>query len=180
MTMAIQSFLLIWLCVSAVAAAETRTVVRHEGTQRIVEGWMLTAADRATAWSILTDYARFPEFMPGIHANQVLASANGVTMIDQRGEVVSGRFRMAYTGQIRVEEHAGEGLDILFLSGPFKDVRGEWNIEPGRPLKLIYRMHMDLMKSPFPPPMAPAIAEQQVRTWVEFVREMERRKAKLA
>jgi hypothetical protein len=37
-------------------------------------------------------------------------------------------------------------------------------------------MHMDLMKSPFPPPLAPAIAEQQVRTWVEvFGREMERK-----
>jgi ribosome-associated toxin RatA of RatAB toxin-antitoxin module len=86
---------------------------------------------------------------------------------------------MPYVGLMRVQEYAGEGLDILFLSGPFKDARGEWNIVPGRPLKLTYRMHMDLMKSPFPPPLAPAIAEQQVRTWVEvFEREMERRKAK--
>ena len=52
-------------------------------------------------------------------------------------------------------------------------------MQPGRPLKLTYRMDMDLMKTPFPPPLAPAIAEQQVRTWVEvFGREMERRKAK--
>jgi hypothetical protein len=93
--------------------------------------------------------------------------------------VISGQFRMPYTGQMRVEEHAGEGLEILFLSGPFKDARGEWNMQPGRPLKLTYRMDMDLMKTSFPPPLAPAIAEQQVRTWVEvFGREMERRKAK--
>jgi hypothetical protein len=33
---------------------------------------------------------------------------------------------------------------------------------------------MDLMKSPFPPPIAVTIIEQQVRTWVEaFAREMQ-------
>lgn len=32
------------------------------------------------------------------------------------------------------------------------------------------------MKSPFPPPLVPGIAEQQVRTWVEVLgREMERK-----
>jgi ribosome-associated toxin RatA of RatAB toxin-antitoxin module len=179
MKMVIQTSLLIWLGLFAASAAETRTSVRQEGTQLTVEGWVLTAAERATAWAVLTDYARFPEFVPGIYANKVLEAGNGTKTIEQRGEVVSGQFRMPYAGVMQVREHAGEGLDIQFLSGPFKDVRGEWNIEAGRPLKLTYRMQMDLMKSPFPPPLAPAIAEQQVKSWVEvFGQEMERRKAK--
>ncbi len=161
---------------AVVHGAETGLSVRQEGTQLTVEGWLKTSVDRATAWTVLTDYPRFPEFVPGIYANQVVEAKNGVKLIEQRGEVISGPVRLTYTGQMRVEEHPGEGLAILFLSGPFKDVRGEWNIEPGRPLKMIYRMRMDLMKSPFPPPLAPTIAEQQVRTWVDvFGREMERR-----
>ncbi len=182
--MVIQTLFLIWLGMTVVHGAETGLSVRQEGTQLTVEGWLKTSVDSATAWAVLTDYPRFPEFVPGIHANQVVEAKNGVKLIEQRGEVISGPVRLPYTGQIRVEEHPGEGLVILFLSGPFKDVRGEWNIEPGRPLKMIYRMRMDLMKSPFPPPLAPAIAEQQVRTWVEVFgremerREMERRKAK--
>lgn len=179
MKMVIQSLLSIWLGLASAVAAETGITVRQEGMRLIVEGWLKTSASPATAWTVLTDYVRFPEFVPGIHANQVLESRNGGKIIEQRGEVISGQFRMPYTGQMRVEEHAGEGLEILFLSGPFKDARGEWNMQPGRPLKLTYRMDMDLMKTPFPPPLAPAIAEQQVRTWVEvFGREMERRKAK--
>lgn len=177
--MVIQTLLTFWFGLAAASAAETGIGVRQDGTRLVVEGWLKTTATTATAWTVLTDYARFPEFVPGIHSNQVVESRNGSKTIEQRGEVVTGQFRLLYAGLMRVVEHPGEGLDILFLSGPFKDVRGEWSIQPGRPLKLIYRMDMDLMKSPFPPPLAPAIAEQQVRTWVEvFGREMERRKAK--
>ncbi len=176
MRMVIQTLLAIWFGLASAGAAETGIAVRQDGMRLLVEGWLHTSATPARAWAVLTDYARFPEFVPGIQANRVLESAGGIKLIEQRGEVVSGQFRLLYTGQMRVEEHPGEGLDILFLSGPFKDVRGEWNIQPERPLKLIYRMHMDLMKSPFPPPLAPVIAEQQVRTWVEvFGREMERK-----
>lgn len=179
MKMVIQTLLSIWFGMTCAVAAETGIAVRQEGMRLVVEGWLKTSATPATAWAVLTDYARFPEFVPGIHANQVVESRDGGKTIEQRGELTSGQFRMPYTGQMRVEEHVGEGLDILFLSGPFKDARGEWNMQPGRPLKLTYRMHMDLLKSPIPAPLAPAIAEQQVRTWVEvFGREMERRKAK--
>lgn len=178
MKMLIQSLLLIGLGIAAAHGAGNGLSVRQEGSQIVVEGLLQTTVDRNTAWAVLTDYPRFPEFVPGIHSNQVLEAKNGMKLIEQRGEVVSGPFRLPYTGQMRVEEHPGEGLVILFLSGPFKDVRGEWNIDPGRPLKMIYRMRMDLMKSPFPPPLAPAIAEQQVRNWVDvFGREMERRES---
>lgn len=179
MKMLIQTLLLIWLGLTAASAADTRITVRQEGTLLTVEGDLQTSAERATVWAVLTDYGRFPEFVPGIYGNTVVEAKNGEKIIEQRGEVISGQFRMPYAGLMRVQEYPGKGLDILFLSGAFKDVRGEWNIQTGRPLKLIYRMHLDLMKSPFPPPLAPAIVEQQVKTWVEvFGQEMERRKAK--
>ena len=177
--MLIQSLFLIWLGMAAVLGAGNGLSVRQEGTLLTVEGELQTSADAATAWAVLTDYPRFPEFVPGILSNRVLESRPNAKLIEQRGEVVSGPFRLAYSGQMQVDERPGQGLEILFLSGPFKDVRGEWKMESGRPLKMIYRMRMDLAKSPVPPPLAPSIAEQQVRTWVDvFGREMERRKAK--
>ncbi|MEW5787562.1 MAG: SRPBCC family protein [Pseudomonadota bacterium] len=175
MKMVIQSLVAFCIGMAAAGAAETGLSVRQEGVQLVVEGWLKTHADADTAWAVLTDYPRFPEFVPGMLANRVLETAGGVTRLEQRGEVVSGAFRLVYAGQVRVVENPGKGLDIQFLSGPFKDTRGEWNVEGGKPLKLLYRMRMDLTRSPFPPPLAPAIAEQQVRTWVEvFGREMER------
>lgn len=166
------------LCLGAnlAHAGGSQLSVRQDGMQLTVEGWLDSPADRALAWTVLTDYVRFPEFVPGIRGNRVLEARNGMKLVEQRGEVVSGQFRMVYDGVMQVEERKPAGIVIVFLSGPFKDVRGEWSIQPGKPLRLVYRMSMDLMKSPFPPPLAPAIAEQQVRTWVEaFGREMVRK-----
>lgn len=159
--------------------AATQLNSRQEGMILVVEGWMQTNADRATAWKVLTDYARFPEFVPGITSNQVMDAQNGTKTIAQRGQVFAGQVRMPYEGIMQVTEHRQEGMDIRFLTGPFKDVGGSWRINAGQPLKLSYIMRMDLSKTPFPPPLAPTIAQQQVSTWVDaFGREIERRAGK--
>jgi ribosome-associated toxin RatA of RatAB toxin-antitoxin module len=175
----------LFACLPA-AFAQTAINVRQNGSLLSVEGWLDTQASRKVAWSVLTDYARFPEFVPGIRSNRVLEEAGRVTTVAQSGEIVAGVFRLQYEGTMKIEEHPGDSLQILFLTGPFKDVSGEWRLESAeknRDLRLVYRLNMDMMHSPFPPPLAPGIAEQQVRTWVDvFGREMdkrmERRKAK--
>lgn len=145
----------------------------------VVEGWMQAKADRAAAWAVLTDYARFPEFVPGITGNQVLESKNGTKTIAQKGQVMAGQVRLPYEGIMQVTEYRLEGMDIQFLTGPFKDVAGSWRVAPGKPLKLSYSMRMDLSKTPLPPPLAPTIAQQQVSSWVDaFGREIERRAGK--
>jgi ribosome-associated toxin RatA of RatAB toxin-antitoxin module len=162
---------------AAQAAAQLST--RQEGMVLVVEGWMRTLADRATAWAVLTDYDRFPAFVPGISGNRVLESGNGIKTIAQRGQVLAGQVRMPYEGIMRVTEHRLEGMDIQFLSGPFKDVGGSWRMDGDGPLTLRYSLRMDLSRTPFPPPLAPTIAQQQVSTWVDaFGREIERRAGK--
>lgn len=164
---------------SAPAAADTPLTVLQSGSLLSVEGWLETRASREIAWSVLTDHDHFSEFVPGIRANRVLESQGRVKTVAQSGEVVTGMFKLLYEGTMRIEEIPDEGLNILFLSGPFKGVRGEWRMERSekkQPLRLVYRMNMDMMKTPFPPPLAPGIAEQQVRTWVNvFAREMDKR-----
>ena len=159
--------------------AVAQITTRQEGMILVVEGWLQTKADKATAWAVLTDYARFPEFVPGITSNQVLQASNGHKTIAQRGQVMAGQVRVPYEGLMDVTERHHEGMDILFLSGPFKDVRGTWRMTPGRPLILSYSMRMDLSRTPFPPPLAPTLAQQQVSVWVEMIgREIERRAGK--
>jgi len=163
------------------APADTPIEVSQNGAQLSVEGSLTTKAAPEVAWAVLTDYARFPEFVPGILKNRVLEEQGQVKTIEQRGEVVTGMFRLLYDGVMLIEEKPIDRLRILFISGPFKDVRGEWRFEHARkPLRLVYRMNLDLLKSPFPAPLAPSIAKQQVRIWVdafgrEFGKETERR-----
>jgi len=157
----------------------TQTSMRQEGNILTVEGAISSTASEQAVWAVLTDYTRFPEFVPGIHSNRILEKRNNFTLIEQRGMISSKQFQMPFQGVIQIEERkrdgVPEGIKILFVSGPLKDVQGEWNIQPGKQLGLTYRMRMDMTKTPFPPPMATAIAEQQVRTWVDaFSREIKR------
>ncbi|MEW6677510.1 MAG: SRPBCC family protein [Pseudomonadota bacterium] len=162
------------------AVSPSSLTLRQEGMVLWVEGGLTVQADKAVAWQVLTDYPRFPEFVPGIASNQVVSTAgNGRKTLSQRGQIQAGQVRIVYEGLVDVTEYPGEGLDILFLSGPFKDVRGSWRILAGSPLKLSYTMRMDLQKTPFPPPLASSIVQEQVRTWVTvFAREIERRGGK--
>ncbi len=142
-----------------------------------VEGSLSTPLSQAAVWAILTDFPRFSDFVPGIHSNRVLQQRNNLKLIEQRGMISTSQVQMPFQGVIQVEEHyrdgVPEGMRISYLSGPLKDVQGEWNIQPGNPLVLTYRMRMDITKMPFPPPMAAPIAEQQVQTWVDaFSREL--------
>lgn len=159
------------------ASAPAQISVRQEGSWLTVEGGFTPNTDTATAWKVLTDYAAFPRFVPGIHASRVVETRDGAKMVEQRGEILAGQVRMPYDGLLRIEETPRERVRIAFLSGPFKDAQGEWQLFAGKPPRLTYRLRVDLMKSPFPPPLAPGIAEQQVRTWVEvFGREMEKKR----
>lgn len=177
-TLLLSCLLLLSAYVFETQAAETQTSVRQDGNILTVEGSMTTSVNRLAAWALLTDYTRFPEFVPGIYSNRILEQRNDFKLIEQRGMITNSQFQMPYQGIMQVEERkrdgVPEGMKILFVSGPLKDVQGEWNIQSGKPLGLTYRMRMDLTKTPFPPPMALSLAEQQVRTWVDaFSREMQ-------
>jgi ribosome-associated toxin RatA of RatAB toxin-antitoxin module len=179
----LQTLFLSCLLLQPLHAAETRMNVRQAGSMLIVEGQLEVPVNQTTAWAVLTDYARFPEFVPGLNGSRLLEERNTLKLVEQRGTVIAGQFRMPFQGVVKIEEHKPEGhpgiIRVVFVSGPLKDVQGEWNIKPGKPLDLSYRMQMDMLKSPFPPPLAVTIIEQQVRTWVEaFAREMQVMKRK--
>lgn len=166
------------IALSALAqgASPSRIETRMEGSVLIIDGWLETSVDRALAWAVLTDYESFPRFVPGIRVNRVLRREGALRWIEQQGETLAMGLRMPYAGMMRVEEMPRQRIAILFLSGPFRDVRGEWQLHESQPLRLTYRMHLDLAHSPHPPNLAKAMAEQQVRLWVEvFAAEMARR-----
>lgn len=164
------------LLTNAAGAGDTLVKVRQDGMLLKVEGWLTTPVDESTAWEVLTDYPNFPVFVPGVRSNRVVDTRGNVKTVAQQGEMAVGTLRMPYEGTMRIEEDPGEGLDILFLSGLFKDVQGQWRMNGGRPLRLSYRMQLDLMKTVIPAPLVSPMAEAQVRMWVTvFAREMERR-----
>ncbi len=163
--------------VSLPVQADPRLTVRQEGNVIIVAGALEPDVAPAEAWSVLTDYDRFPEFVPGIRLNRVVKDNGSRKLVEQQGELMAGTLKVPYFGTMQIDEKPSKEMRILFLNGLFKDVQGTWQLSGKKPVKLSYEMRMDLMKSPYPPAMAHAIAQQQVNTWVAvFSAEMERRK----
>lgn len=157
-----------------------RPEVRIElgSTHLAAEGSLAAPVSRKVAWAVLSDHDHFADFVPGLHANRVVEDRNHDKIVAQRGEITTAGPRLRYDGTLRIREQPGEGMRLLFLSGLFKDSEGEWRLSGERPVTLVYRLRMDLRKSPLPPPMAATVVEQQVRQWLSAVAaEMERRQA---
>lgn len=165
---------------AAMAADPAPALVRTQMSfsQITVEGSLSVPVSRAVAWQVLTDHEGFPGFVPGLQESRVIEVRGSEKIVAQRGEITAGP-RLRFEGSLRVEERPGEGVRIRFLSGPFKDSDGEWQLGGDRPVSLTYRLRIDLNKSPMPAPMAGAVAEQQVRVWLAALAgEMERRQAR--
>jgi len=165
-----------WAHAGDAVPAQVRTQMTF--SQITVEGSLSVPVSRAIAWQVLTDHEGFPAFVPGLQESRVIEVRGSEKIIAQRGEITAGP-RLRFEGTLRVEERPGEGVRIRFLSGPFKDSDGEWQLGGDRPVSLSYRLRIDLNKSPMPAPMAGAVADQQVRVWLAAMAgEMERRQGK--
>jgi ribosome-associated toxin RatA of RatAB toxin-antitoxin module len=69
---------------SAVAAVITISVERR-GDTIAIEASALLGVDAATAWRVLTDYGRYPEFIPGLTESRVVARNGPTVIVEQDG-----------------------------------------------------------------------------------------------
>ena len=99
-----------------------------------VQGKLDVPVNQTVAWAVLTDYPRFPALVPGITSSRILEQRDSMKLIEQRGMVIAGTFRMPFQDVVQVKEHKRNGqpesIRIIFISGPLKDVRGEWKVKP--------------------------------------------------
>ncbi len=68
----------------ASAADVAVDVERHAGSV-VVDASVIVDADAGTAWHVLTDYARYREFVPGLRASRVIAREGTHVTVEQTG-----------------------------------------------------------------------------------------------
>ncbi len=166
-----------WVWANPAAAADPPSInFQLQGTHLLVSGELPVAASAATAWSILTDYERVPEFVPGIRVSRVIEVNGSSKVLEQQGEMLANNMRMFYQGTMRVTEEPPDQIGVQFLTGTFSNMQGQWLITGKRaPVKLGYRLDYDAM-TPYPSPIMVGMIQQQVALWVSsLAAEMERR-----
>ena len=84
----------------------------------------------AAAWSVLTDYDNYKNFMPNVVESRVLQSKKNQKVFEQTQtfkvliKEVKGRVKMAMT------ETAPKQIKFKFIEGDLKSLDGSWQIQP--------------------------------------------------
>jgi ribosome-associated toxin RatA of RatAB toxin-antitoxin module len=86
----------------------------------------LVAATPERMYELINDIERYPEFVPGCTAAQVLG--RGGDYIEARLEVGSGRLRTAFTTRNTLEPHRRITMDLV--EGRLKSLHGVWTLTP--------------------------------------------------
>lgn len=163
--------------VGPATAADPPTLnFQQQGTRILVSGEVTVPVPPVTAWAVLTDYERVPEFVPGMRVSRVLEQNGNTRLVEQQGEMLANNMRMFYMGTLRIVEEPPEKILLHFISGTFQNTRGQWALKGTKsPVTLSYQLDFDA-KTPYPSPVMIGLLQQQVIHWVtSFAAEMERR-----
>ncbi|MCU0809545.1 MAG: hypothetical protein MUE59_00660 [Thiobacillaceae bacterium] len=149
---------------------------QQQGTRLLVSGSVSVPVAPATAWAVLTDYERVPEFVPGMRVSRVIEKSDNTRVLEQQGEMLANNMRMLYLGTLRVVEEPISKLSVQFLSGTFRNMQGQWIVQgKSAPVTLAYQLDYDT-GTPYPSPVMVGMLQQQVIHWVtSLAAEMERR-----
>lgn len=122
---------LLLVCVAVVAAAADVSVeATRDGEAVEVEAVAEIAVGLARAWEVLTDYNRFPEFVPDLHESRVVSRQGPSVVVEQKG---AARFLfLSYPIEVRlaVREHPQERIESRAVTGNFRELRSVYTLEP--------------------------------------------------
>src|SRR5689334_6430175 len=77
-------------------AADIHVEVHRTDDAVVIEASALVDADAGTAWRVLTDYARYADFVPGLRSSQVLSRHGSRLTVTQSGDAPVWLLRMPF------------------------------------------------------------------------------------
>jgi hypothetical protein len=178
--------------------AEAVSVEVRQSRRRFeAEARLELAADAATVWNTITDYAALPAFMPGIRACRVLErhsvpDAGEQLLIEQRGEFRLLLFAQSMTVRLRIEHQSQRvaqaqavSFDLGLLKGRAIDVfEGRYELAPQRRRRGAACTHLSYcavigLRLPPPPAIGAFAVRSNLAAQLEAVaREVARRSAR--
>jgi hypothetical protein len=112
-----------------------------DSTTRL-EGRFMTAAPRATAWSVLTDYDHIPAFVASMRSSRVKARGDGYLLVEQESVARMLWFRRKLDVVLKVREDPPRSIAFEDVSkASFERYEGSWTLQDtpaGR--EVIYRL----------------------------------------
>jgi ribosome-associated toxin RatA of RatAB toxin-antitoxin module len=143
--------LLAWLAVAGIAgffpasealaqrSPDIRFTVTREDEVVVTEARVELPVSRELAWSVLTDYERYPEFLTSMREARVVSRGPDGVVVDTRGSLSFLFFTQPIAVRLRISERPPDAIDTVALSGDFRFLKGHYDLEPaGDRLRLSY------------------------------------------
>lgn len=127
-----------WACVAALAvlaavaaaasAAAVDVAVRHRGDRIAIEASATLGADVATAWRVLTDYGRYPEFVPDLAVSRVVARSGPTVIVEQSGDALVWLVRVPLEVTYEITEFPPLHLRSRAVAGSLRLLESDYRL----------------------------------------------------
>jgi ribosome-associated toxin RatA of RatAB toxin-antitoxin module len=87
-------------------------------------------ANAATAWRVLTDYNRYPEFIPDLRSSRVVARRGATVTVEQSGDAVFWLFRMPIEITFEILETPPYQLHSRAVAGTLRELTSSYALTP--------------------------------------------------
>ena len=119
--------------IGAMAPAMAATIhvkAERHGEFIDLEASALLEADAATAWRVLTDYARYAEFIPDLHRSRVVERHGSTVTVEQSGDARLWLLHMPLELTFEISESPPYRLQSHAVAGSMHGLESSYQIVP--------------------------------------------------
>ena len=100
-----------------------------KGQQGEYTGQVLATGNLDSAWSVLTDYENFSNFLPNVASSKVIDTRGNQKIFEQVSIVDLWLFTEQSTLQISAIDTQKQKIDFQMVKGDLKNLQGTWQLE---------------------------------------------------
>ena len=160
------------------APADITVEARRDGDAYVITARGDLDAEAGVAWRVLTEYERYPAFVPDLHSSRMVSRGADAAVVEQRGELRFLWVRIPLEVRYEIREHPPRVVESRATSGSFREMTGRYElVQNGGMLRVAYRGR--LVPDFAMPPLIGTIAVRMnvERQFTAMIGEIERQSA---
>jgi ribosome-associated toxin RatA of RatAB toxin-antitoxin module len=120
----------LWTPAEQVPAASITITAQRTGDAIDIQASALLKADTATAWRVLTDYDRYPEFIPDLRVSRVIARRGTIVTVEQSGDAALWLLRIPVDITYEITESPPNRVDSHAIGGSLRALASSYVLTP--------------------------------------------------
>ena len=112
------------------AAAAVAVRIERDGDDVVIEASALLRTDNSTAWRVLTDYDRYPDFIPGLHSSRIVTRRGDRLTVTQSGDAPLWFLRIPVDITYEVTELPPDRLQSTASASPLRAFESTYRLTP--------------------------------------------------